>query len=140
MPQPKKPYRYLDHTADLGIEVTGKDFPELLANAGRAIFETQIRGTIEMNQMQSLRLKSDSIEDLFIDWCRELLYYFSVHAFIPRDYDITFEDLSIDARLRGDTFDTTRHHVRIEIKNPTYHELKIQQNDQGFLARIIFDV
>jgi SHS2 domain-containing protein len=50
------------------------------------------------------------------------------------------EDLSLRARLSGDIFDATRHHIRIEIKNPTYHELKIEKNEQGFHARIIFDV
>ena len=140
MARTKKPYRYLDHTADLGIEVTGKTIPELLENAGRAIFETQIRGNIGKKEEQSFRLKSDSIEDLFIDWCRELLYYFSVHAFIPHDYDISVDDLSLHVRLRGDIFDATRHHVRIEIKNPTYHDLRVEKNEQGFQARIIFDV
>jgi SHS2 domain-containing protein len=140
MPRTKKPYRYLDHTADLGIEVGGKTITDLLENIGRAIFETQIRGRIRPDKEQSVRLKSDSIEDLFIDWCRELLYYFSVHAFIPGDYDISVEGNSLHAHLRGDTFDATRHHVRIEIKNPTYHDLKIEKNEQGFLARIIFDV
>ena len=140
MPRSKKPYHYLDHTADLGIEVIGKTFPALLENAGRAIFETQIRGKVRADSEKSFSFESDSIEDLFIDWCRELLFNFSVHAFIPCDYDIVVEDLSLHAHLRGDTFDSTRHHVRIEIKNPTYHDLKIEKNDQGFLARIIFDV
>ena len=140
MPRTTKPYRYLDHTADLGIEVSGTTISHLLENIGRAIFETQIRGKIKADTERSFVLKSDSIEDLFIDWCRELLYYFSVHAFIPCDYDIVVEDLSLHAHLRGDTFDSTRHHVRIEIKNPTYHDLRIEKNDQGFLARIIFDV
>ena len=140
MPRTKKPYRYLDHTADLGIEVRGKTITHLLENIGRAIFETQIRGKIRTNKEQTIRLKSDSIEDLFIDWCRELLYYFSVHAFIPGDYDILADGNSLHAHLRGDIFDATRHHVRIEIKNPTYHDLKIEKNEQGFVAKIIFDV
>ena len=140
MARSRKSYRYLDHTADLGIEVSGKTIPKLLENVGLAIFETQIRGKIRRDKEQSVRLKSDSMEDLFIDWCRELLYYFSVHAFIPCDYDISVEDLSLHAHLRGDTFDAARHHIRIEIKNPTYHDLKVEKNEQGFLARIIFDV
>jgi SHS2 domain-containing protein len=120
--------------------VIGKTFPALLENAGRAIFETQIRGKIKTGSERSFSLKSDSTEDLFIDWCRELLFYFSVHAFIPCDYDIAVENLSLHAHLRGDTFDATRHHIRIEIKNPTYHDLKIEKDGQGLHARIIFDV
>ncbi|MGB7054136.1 MAG: archease [bacterium] len=140
MARAPKSYRYLDHTADLGIEVRGKTMPELLANAGRAIFETQIHGKLRTDKEKSFRVKSDSLEDLFIDWCRELLYNFSVHGFIPSEYEISVEDFSIHAHLRGDAYDAKRHRVRMEIKNPTYHGLAIEKEENGFCARIIFDV
>jgi SHS2 domain-containing protein len=140
MARAPKPYRYLDHTADLGVEVSGKTLPELLANTGRAIFETQIHGKLRTHKEKSINLQSDSLEDLFIDWCRELLYNFSVHGFIPRDYEISVEDFAIHANLRGDIYDAKRHRVRIEIKNPTYHNLAIEKIEDGFCARIIFDV
>ena len=135
-----KPYRYLDHTADLGIEVVGKTLSELLANTGRAIFETQICGKIKTNKEKAMHVKSDSLEDVFMDWCRELLYNFSVNGFIPKNYEISVKDFSIHAQLRGDVYDTKRHRIRMEIKNPTYHDLTIEKNEEGFLARIIFDV
>ena len=136
----RKPYRYLDHTADLGIEVRGETLSALLANTGRAIFETQIFGRLRADKKKSINIQSDSLEDLFIDWCRELLYNFSVHGFMPRDYEISIEDFSIHAHLRGDVYDEKRHRIRIEIKNPTYHELAIEKREKGFRARIIFDV
>ena len=34
-----KNYKTFDHTADLGIEVYGKDQRELFVNAGRALFD-----------------------------------------------------------------------------------------------------
>jgi SHS2 domain-containing protein len=140
MARSKKPYRYIDHTADLGIEISGKDLPDLLSNTGRAIFETQIHGRLRNDREKSLSLKSDSLQDLFVDWCRELLYNFSVHGFIPRDYEISVKNHTIHARLRGDQYDAKRHRVRMEIKNPTYHDLAIEHDDKGFHARIIFDV
>ncbi len=140
MARSSKPYRYLNHTADLGIEVEGKDLPELLSNIGRAIFETQIHGPIKNDRIKSISLKSESLEDLFLDWCRELLYNFSVHGYIPIEYEITIRDLALRARLHGDRYDAKRHRVKMEIKNPTYHDLAIERDDRGFNARIIFDV
>ena len=140
MSRAPKSYRYLDHTADLGIEVSGKDLPRLLANTGRAIFETQIKGKIRNDRVKKITVQSESLEDLLVDWCRELLFNFSVKGFIPRDYDISIKTYTLHARLRGDRYDAKRHRVRIEIKNPTYHELAIEQNDKGLHARIIFDV
>ena len=135
-----KPYRYLDHTADLGLEVSGKTLAELFANTGRAIFETQISGKVKTDKKKSITLQSESIEDLYLDWCRELLFDFSVESFIPAHYDVSIQDFGLEARLRGDRYDPKRHHVRIEIKNPTYHDLSITKNAGIFRARIIFDV
>jgi SHS2 domain-containing protein len=135
-----KPYRYLDHTADLGFEINGKTLAELFVNTGRALFETQINGTIKTENQKSMKLHGESLEDLYLDWCRELLFAFSADGFIPAQYEVTIEDLRLAAILRGEHYDPTRHRIRMEIKNPTYHELLIEQDEQGFHARIIFDV
>ena len=136
----KKPFRYLDHTADLRIEVLGENLNALFVNIGKAIFETQIQGKIMARKEKSIKIKSDSLEDLFIDWCRELLYNFSVHGFIPQRYDISIKNLSLKAHLSGDIFDPERHGIRIEIKNPTYHNLQLKKTQKKYRATIIFDV
>ena len=134
------PYRYLDHTADLGIEVFGKTFEELLINIGKAIFETQIKGTLREQTSVAFQLDAESQEDLFIDWCRELLYTFSVKQFIPVRYNIELQQLSLRAELHGDILDPRHHTVKIEIKNPTYHDFQIKKMPELLSATIIFDV
>lgn len=136
----KKPFRYLDHTADLGIEVIGDDLNALFVNIGKAIFETQIQGKLTACKEKSLTVKSESLEDLFIDWCRELLYDFSVTSFIPCKYEVSVKEFSLHARLHGDEFDPARHKIKLEIKNPTYHKLSVSKQNSNYRARIIFDV
>jgi SHS2 domain-containing protein len=134
------PYRYIDHTADLGIEVTGKTFEELLINIGRAIFETQIKGTVRKKKSVTIQLEAESQEDLFMDWCRELLYTFSVKQFIPARYALDLQQQALRATLTGDTYDPKRHTVTMEIKNPTYHGFQIKHFPDHLSATIIFDV
>lgn len=88
----------------------------------------------------SIKLHGESLDDLFIDWCRELLYNFSVHGFIPVDYDVSVEGFTLRAHLHGDVYDAKRHRVKLEIKNPTYHKFAIEKRRDGLRARIIFDV
>lgn len=136
----KKPFRYLDHTADLGIEVLGENLNALFVNIGKAIFETQITGSIEEQKEITISITAESIEDLFIDWCRELIYHFSVHGFVPKEYDLSLNKMSLKARLSGDVFDEKRHKTKLEIKNPTYHNLQVKKTEAGYRATIIFDV
>jgi len=134
------PYEYTDHTADLGVEVNGTSLEELFINVGRAIFETQISGEVLLKKKKEIEITSESLEDLFIDWCRELLYNFAVHNFIPKNYEISIENFSLKAKLSGETFNPKRHKVKIEIKNPTYHNLQISKTESNYQATIIFDV
>jgi len=136
----KKPYKYINHTADLGIEVYGKTLNELFINIGKAIFETQVSGKIEAKKEITIEIKQESHEDLFIDWCRELLYEFSVHGFIPKKYEISIHNNSLTGHLCGDIFDAKRHKMRLEIKNPTYHDFQLKKIKKYYQAKIIFDV
>ena len=135
-----KNYRYLDHTADLGIEVHGPTLEALFTNIGIAIFETQLSGVLRDKETMNIELSSESYEELFVDWCRELLYNFSVKGFIPKKYRIFIKGFSLQAELHGDRLDLKRHLIRTEIKNVTYHDLEIGKVDDQYRARVIFDV
>jgi SHS2 domain-containing protein len=133
-------YKYIKHTADLGIEVWGKNFEELLINIAHAMFETEIAGQVMPRCTMSFTLSSGSREDLFIEWCRELIYRFSVAKFIPCKYEISLKKNHLIARLKGETFDPKNHRIKLEIKNPTYHGFTLRQTSRGLRATIIFDV
>lgn len=134
-------YRYINHTADLGIEVRGKTLKELFINTARAIFETQLKGEILSTERLKIEITSPSLEELIVEWCRELLYNFAVKGFIPKDYKIKItKDHHLAAHLEGDRFDSKRHKIKLEIKNPTYHNLSIKKLARDYLATIIFDV
>jgi SHS2 domain-containing protein len=134
-------FKYLNHTADLGIEVEGRTLEELFINTAKAIFETQINGEIDKKEEISFGLKSPSLEELLVDWCRELIYNFAVRGFIPKDYDIKIiQNFELCAHLNGDIFDKRRHQIKLEIKNATYHNLKVMKKNDIYVATIIFDV
>jgi len=133
-------YRYLDHTADLGLEVTSPTLIELFSDTGRALFETQVSGPVAADQDLAFELTAVSLEELFLDWCRELLYNFSVRGFIPQIYDLTLNDLSLKARIQGGVFDPEKNRIMMEIKNPTYHKLQIERLADAYRLTIILDV
>lgn len=134
------PFRFLDHTADLGIEVTESSLIGLFVLIGNVIFDAQIKGRREEKRSIAITCCSDSLADLLVDWCRELLYNFSVHGFIPVQYRIQIKDTTLSAEIRGDVFDGTRHAVKTEIKNVTYHDLNIEKTATGYRATVVFDV
>ena len=44
------------------------------------------------------------------------------------------------SHLSGESFDLTRHGLRIEIKTPTYHQYELKQTEDGWQALLVLDV
>ncbi|MEO0076522.1 MAG: archease [candidate division WOR-3 bacterium] len=135
-------YQYIDHTSDLGVEIYGRDLKELFANAMFAIFDniTDL-SKIEIKQTTVIKLASQSIEDLFMDWLRELVFLFATNGFIGKDIEeLNITDNNLVAKVAGEKFDHQRHIIKIEIKTPTYHMFRIEKLGDGYKATVIFDV
>ena len=135
-------YRYIDHTSDLGAEIFGKNLEELFANACFAIFDNILDlNLVEEKRKRTIALKSSNLQDLFMDWLRELIFLFSFEYFIvKRVSKFDLKDNTLTAELWGEKFDQSRHQVKIEIKTPTYHMYQIIETKDGYKATVVFDV
>lgn len=139
-------YTILDHTADIGFEVYGKTKTELFANAVAALFDlildrqdTTAPG--ESEEEKSIVVEGGDIEDLLVNFLREVLYLFNGEKWAVlncRPVEVT--DKRIEAQLFGEPYDTRKHHVKMEIKAVTYHELSVKNTSEGWKATVIFDV
>lgn len=135
-------YRYIDHTSDLGVEIFGKNLEELFANACFTIFDNILNlNSVEAKEKRTVTLKSSNLQDLFMDWLRELIFLFSYEYFIVKKVSkINLKANTLTAELGGEKFTRSRHQVKIEIKTPTYHMYQIEQTEEGYKATVVFDV
>jgi SHS2 domain-containing protein len=137
-----KNYKMFDHTADLGIEVYGKDQRELFENAGRALFDliTDL-DNIEKKTALPLNIEAVDSEDLLVSWLRELLYFHQSEGYLLKDFVLyDLEEKSLSASVKGEIYEADRHELIREIKAVTYHQLKITQEKERWVARIVFDI
>ncbi len=143
-----KSYELIEHTADVGIRVRGKDLSGLFKNAALAMFnimgepalipsETSVK---EIPKFKiNIRQKAENLEELFVNWLNELLSLSSAKEVMFTDFIIQKVDKnSLEAQVLGE--DIKNYKVNAEIKAATYHELKIQENASGWQAEVIFDV
>ena len=143
-----KTYEIINHTADVGIKVYGKDLENLFLNAARAMFEVMIEETKRKSIFQKeeqkkflVNKRASGIEDVFVAWLSELLYLFSAEGLIMDRADIQRLDSEcIQAEVTGRIFNPDFCRVKTEIKAVTFHELEIEQTDKGYQAQVIFDV
>jgi SHS2 domain-containing protein len=135
-------YREIDHTADLGFEVTAADLPALFASAGEALYGLIADpATVENRHTIDASVAGDNTEELLHAWLCELLALFNLQGFVGKRCEITrITDRQVEARVSGDKLDLKRHAFHTEIKGVTYHDFKVWQADDAWHARVIFDV
>jgi SHS2 domain-containing protein len=142
MAEDRATYREIEHTADLGVEVTAADLPALFAAAGEALYALIADpATIESPDEITISASGDNPEDLLHAWLCELLAIFNVQGFVGKRCEIArLENGRVEGRISGEKLNLERHAFHTEIKGVTYHDFKVWQEAGAWHARVIFDV
>lgn len=138
-----KLYKLIDHTADLGIEVTGRTKRELFTKAALSLMDIVVerKGTGAGVKEKALNVEGSDPADLLINFLREVLYLFNGEALIIGKCEITMcGNKKLDARLLLEPYNKKKNVLKTEIKAVTYHGLSVERIKNGWKARIIFDV
>jgi SHS2 domain-containing protein len=136
-------YRLIDHTADLGIEVTGRTKRELFTKAALSLMDIVIerKGTPVGLKEKALTVKGSDPADLLINFLREILYLFNGKALIMEDCCIQeCSNQRLVAKLVVAPYNKEKHSMKMELKAVTYHGLAVEKTKKGWKARVIFDV
>ena len=137
-----KNYELIEHTADIGIKVKGKDLKGLFKNAALAMFDIIAERKSKIENRKSriiIKQKADDLEELFINWLNELLSLSATKELIFFDFKIEKLDKNnLQATAVGEAIKNYR--VNTEIKAATYHQLKLEQTHSCWQAEVIFDV
>jgi len=138
----EKSYQIFEHTADIGVRVKGRDLNELFKSAGLALFQISSRRQFIKSKKRTsftIRQSSSSLEELFINWLNELLSLSSAKGVIFHDIKIIeLGNNKLEAVAVGSNL--INYKVDIEIKAATYHKLKIEHKEAGWIAEFILDV
>lgn len=139
---PSQFYEVFEHTADVGIHAYGSTLAELFVHAAQGMESLMVAP----EQVRSLTSREIAVEghdsvSLLIAWLNELIFLFDTEYLLLRDFVI--DDISatrLTARASGEAYDAQRHDLSSAIKAVTWHEAAVTRSDDGYKARIIFDI
>jgi len=138
-----KNYELLEHTADTGIRVKASDPEGIFRNAALAVFDIIAEALPGQKatkpQKFHIKLKSENLEELFVNWLNELISLSAAKGLIFSGFKkIKLDGSGLEADITGNN--VSGYKVNAEIKAATYHELKLEKSDSGWIAEVIFDV
>jgi len=136
-------YKLIDHTADLGIEVTGLTKKDLFTKAALSLMDIVVerKGTPVGVKEKALSVEGSDPADLLINFLREILYLVNGEALIVEECDIQeCSTQRLVAKLRVEPYNKEKDSIKMELKAVTYHGLAVEKTKKGWKARVIFDV
>ena len=137
-----KCFKILNHTADIGVVVYGRDLKALFENAGGAFFHliTDLR-RVKSRIEKKIEIKGEPLERLMVDWLSQLLYLHDVENLLLNKFSVeSVGEDGLKATAAGEPFQEGVHVIKTEVKAVTYHQIQVHQEDGGWRAQIIFDL
>ena len=138
-------YRFIDHTADIGVHSRGTTLEESFQHIGLGmtdVLSTNIR-TVEQSHSQTILVSDDTLEELVISYLSELLFLFDTEHLLFSSFKVTItrtgEDYNLEALVKGERFDPERHPYPVEIKAVTEHMLTVK-TEPPFDITVLFDL
>jgi SHS2 domain-containing protein len=135
-------YETFEHTADLGLRVVAADLATLFAEAAQGLTSMIVAN---LDQVQLVRevafhVPGTNRDDLLFDWLNEILYAFEGEHLLLARFEVHVGESGLDASAQGEPLDLERHQLEHEVKAITYHGLKVEPRDGGWLAEVIVDI
>ena len=138
-----KHYELIEHTADVGIRISGSDLKEIFVKAASAMFDIIAEPCSDCTDLELkdfiIKQEAEDQEGLLVQWLNELLS-------LSEAKELIFEKFKIDnlkqnqLKAVASGYPRENYKIKTEIKAATYHELKIEKKDSKLEAEIIFDV
>ena len=137
-------YKVFDHTADLGVEISGKTQADLFSHAALALFDLMVDARdMEVSEFREITIEGADMTDLFVNFLREILYLFNSEGFVLtscRIIRIDDDERRLTAEISGGRYNSIQHRVKTEIKAVTYHQASVRNMAERWLGRVVFDV
>jgi SHS2 domain-containing protein len=135
-------FELLEHPADLGFRAYGASLEKLFANCAQALVYIILDASnIQSVQQVSLSAEGGDYESLLVNWLNEVLYYVDGKRIALRTFDISqLSDTHIECIATGEARDPQRHPPKLAVKAVTYHQLKVQRTENGWIGEVYVDV
>ena len=135
-------FELLDHPADIGFRARGATLEELFSGCARALVSI-ILDPSAIRPIESISIPGSGgdLESLLVNWLNEVLYHVDGRHIALGEFAIAHVDeTSVECMARGEPLDPERHPSRAVVKAVTYHQLKVEQTRDDWVAEVYVDV
>ena len=136
-------YKTLEHATDAIIEVTADNLKDAFKIAGVSVIETILDiSKVEEKMSKRIVVKGKDLEYLLYNWLEEIIILTITDGFAGKKILIEISkdsEWEITAEVFGEDINLSKHEFKVEIKSPTFHDMRIEQNG-NVVMRYLLDL
>ncbi|HEX2530107.1 MAG TPA: archease [Burkholderiaceae bacterium] len=135
-------WEHFPHGADIGIRGFGVSKAQAFEQAALALTAVMtMPQSVQPEFSAAIHCEAADDEFLFLDWINALVFEMATRNMLFGCFHVNLDETGLNAVIRGEPVDTTRHHPAVEVKGATFTELAVRQTPDGnWLAQCVVDV
>ena len=141
----RRNYKFIDHTADIAVELKGDSLEELFI-AGAKAWLVSVTDDIksEANDLLDIDLSAVSKEELLVTFLNELNFFLITKKWLCLSIQSIkivddSEGWGLSAELSGIKIENDLQ-LKQEIKSVTYHQMEIVEMNGNYSTLVVFDI
>ena len=140
-------YEYKDHTADVQARCYGPTLEKAFEQAVYSLMATISPNLKKIKTLvnKSIIVKAEDKQALLFDFLSEFLYIFDVEGLIFSKVIVNkikkeANGYILEADVRGEKFDKSKHEIGTEVKAITYSYMNIEEKSDIVCIDVVFDI
>jgi len=139
-------YEYFEHTADIGVRAFGINLAAAFEEAAKGTFNIMVDiDTVNERQEVEITAEADTKENLLVEWLNALISEADHKEMVFASFQIQeLRNVGTGYYLKGiaigESLDSKRHNVKIEVKAATYSQLKVEFRREKVMVQCVVDV
>jgi SHS2 domain-containing protein len=114
---------------------------EAFEGAAVAMYSVMVKlDAIKPLEQRKVAVSAPEREPLLVEWLNALLSLSDIERMVFSKFDVTIEGASLTGTAWGEKLDRVRHEPTVEVKGATYHMLKVDKDNDGYVAQCVVDV
>jgi SHS2 domain-containing protein len=135
-------FEILEHTADIGVRAFGSTLAELFENAALGVQSLALDDSnVESREAYPISANGEDPESLMVNWLNEVIYFLDGRKVVMASLEIdNCTGTAISGKAHGEPRDVLRHPPSLVVKAATYHQLRIDRAEDGYIAEVYLDI
>ena len=133
-------FKFIEHTADVGVEAYGENLEESFENAALGFFEIMTdTSKVEASVKKEFEIESEDEKSLLYDFLERFIIFKDAEDLVFSKFKVNItkdEKYKLKAEAWGEEFDPEKHEDKTHVKAITYHRMEVSEKKIFYIVDI----